>query len=718
MIFMQRLFWMFLVAGMVSQAHAQEAATETTPAEQTTAPAAEPATVAEPAASAPAPAPLPAAPAAPVTQEADTEEIPAPKRSLLKTAATKEFNKAIYFDQVDNGLVLPPLELEYDITVDQGKSLKVGNILFNEKTFSFALQPLEKLHPQLKSVAGSEGSKYALVMAWPEKLFNYGSLEMISRTGKVLWKYNFTEADRKKWSERLDGYRKELLAKGVPATEIGRKGIFGTQFGIVDLESAQAPFWKQRESFRFCLVSEEGRSQTKLCSQRYGSKSNANSVVMGKIKSEAVQARVLVQSEAAPLANSVPVAVDMPTSFYAELAGGESYEFIAMPNKLQLMDISDTVKPNLLRIVGYETRPVGKSIILNPDQYNTFTKAIGFESTIGDPRKFWASAIKKDDPKIYLPGQGGGIFKQKFDLSEVPRAQARIYLQRQTPKGTYIDGVELEARKQPSAGVSSSENKVIVDKNDPAYFTWEFKADKRGEINRSYLDVDFGGKKYRSYYEIYKGYPRELSGRFIAVQAANSFIMLGEVAYNQWFESLLGWDNYWVGRQRWGVSAKYFQSFNNLKVNSAGDTAPLSVMTIDGKYRLTPGLWGRDETVGPLVSYQNVTFDELKAPMLGVGAFWARSMPRVFDNLLNYIPLMKYPKWVDMEFIYYVSSMKSDVKLDSSMSLNFHGKVLWTQSFFGEAGFGVKRYAYTDQSLNQKAELNTFYGTVGLGINF
>jgi hypothetical protein len=62
--------------------------------------------------------------------------------------------------------------------------------------------------------------------------------------------------------------------------------------------------------------------------------------------------------------------------------------------------------------------------------------------------------------------------------------------------------------------------------------------------------------------------------------------------------------------------------------------------------------------------------------------------------------------------------MDSNVTLNSPMSLNFHGKVLWTESIFGEAGFGMKRYGFSDSVLNQKAELNTFYGTVGLGINF
>lgn len=666
----------------------------------------------------PAPSATPPTSATTETPSETPEEIPAPQKSLLVTAATKDFNKPLYFDQLDNGVILPPLELEYDLTGANGKLLKIGNVVLNEKNFFFALLPLGKTHSELNQVlSGSESEKVMLIMAWPEKLMKNGTIEMISRTGNVLWTHTFTEEDHAKWIHQLEGWRKDLIAKGVDSKNLVRSGIFGSQFAL-DAEAAKAPFWGQKESFRFCITQTDGRNSTKMCSQRYGTKSSGRNVIMGKVRVDPVSARVLVQNEEAPMKNSVPVAVDMPTSFFAELASGESYEFVSVPNKLELMDISDTKKPNLLRIVGYDTRPIGRSIILNPDQYNSLTKMLGFESTIGDPRKFWAAAIRKEDPKIYLPGQGGGVFKQRFELSEIPRRQSRVYLSKRTPAGTYIDGVKLPGRKQPSAQVTSEQNSVEVNSNDPAEFVWHFKATERGKINRAYLDVNLDGKTYKSYYEIYKGFPRELSGRFSGVQAKDEFIIMGEVAYNQWFEDLFGWTNYWVARQRWGVSAKYFQSFNQLKVDAAGNTAPLSVLTVDLKYRAAPGLWNRDETVGALVSYQNVTFDKLKAPMLGVGAFWARSMPKSIDDLFNLIPLMRYPKWVDMEFIYYVSSMDSNVTLDAPMSLNFHGKVLWSDRYFGEAGFGVKRYGFKDSSLNQKAELNTFYGTVGLGINF
>lgn len=644
---------------------------------------------------------------------------PAPERSLLKTAASGTFNKPLYFDQIDNGVILPPMELEYDLSGEGGKELKLGNVTLKESSFFFALAPLGKAHSQLSQVlSSSEAEKVTLLMMWPTGLLSSGTVEMISRTGDVLWRHTFTEKDRLEWQTKLTGWRKSLVAKGVDAKKLQNSGFFGSRLGLIDIASYKAPFWNQKESFRFCLTQTVGLSSTKICSQRYGTKSSGNSVLMGKVRADVPTPRVLVNNEEVPLKNTIPVSLETPTSFFAELGSGESYEFVTLPNKMNLMDISDLKNPTLLKIVGFGTLPTGRSVLLNQDQSGYFTKLFGFESTIGDTRKFWAATIKKDNPHIYLPGQGGGVFKQRFELSEIPRAQSRIYLHKRTPTGTYIDGIKLEGRKQPVSTVATDQNAVTVDAKDPAIFEWQFRATERGKINRSYLNVEFEGKNYRSYYEIFKGYPRELSGRFTGVASSGDLIVMGEVAYNQWFEDLFGWTNYWASRQRWGVSAKYFQSFNQLKVDTAGTAASISVVTVDLKYRATPGLWGRDESVGPILTYQNVTFDKMKAPMLGVGAFWARSMPRVFDDLFNYLPFMRYPKWVDMEFLYYASSMDSNVTLNSPMSLNFHGKVLWTERIFGEAGFGLKRYGFSDSTLNQKAELNTFYGTVGLGINF
>lgn len=651
-------------------------------------------------------------------QAGDVAVVESPKKVILKSARTQRFNKALYFDQFDNGVMLLPLELEYDLTGENGNILKIGNVILNEKTFFFSLLPLGKTHPKLSSILSpEEAAETVLIMKWPDKLIQSGGLEIISKSGKVLWQYDIKEVDRETWKKKLTQWRGQLVKAGIDSKEIGNGGIFGTQLALNDLKN-RAIFKGIRESFRFCLSQSVGNSQSKLCSIWYGVRNSGNSTIMGKIRTEPAQPRVLVQNEAAALKDSKVISAEMPVSFYADLYSNQSYEFVTKPKKPSLMDIADTVKPGILRIVGFDTRPTNPSVILNPDQYGVLTKTIQFEDTIGDFRKFWMAALKIDNPVLYFPGEGGGVFKQKFILNDVPRNLSRPYLSTKTSPGTYVDGARLSGQKLSEVVVSSDQNSVVVNDQDPTKFEWKFKGTEKGAINKSYLNVNYQGKNYRAFTELFRGYSKELSVRFTGIAAASSFLMLGEVAYNHWFEDLYGWDNYTFSRLRWGLSAKYFQAFTKLKVDDAGTTADLNVLDVDAKYRLTPGLWGREETLGGMLSYQALTYDKISAPMIGFGAFWARSMPKVFDDIFNYVPLMRYPKFVDMEFIYYPVSLNSSVTLDVNFSLNFHGKVMWTKQLFGEAGFGMKRYAFTDAVANQQAELNTFYGTVGLGLNF
>jgi hypothetical protein len=490
--------------------------------------------------------------------------------------------------------------------------------------------------------------------------------------------------------------------------------VFSSQYGIIDVTAAGLKAYN--ESIRFCLTQSEGRARSRLCSQKYVIRGKGSQLVLNKIASK-VTPRVLFQNKIAPLKQISPVPRDMPTSFFAELANGESYEFLAIPNRLNLMDLTDTKNPEQMRIVGWGARPTIPSTILNPDIYSPLTRLLGFEATIGDMRKFWEANISADEPKIYLPGQGGGLFAQRFELSDIPRSNARPYLELYTPTGTYENGVKLFGKKSADVRVTSFENSVEVNKENPQLFTWRFKAAERGEINRSYLSMEYQGKEYKAFYELYKGSPREVSVRLSGLLSpTGENVFLGEGAYNQWFEDFMGWTNYYVGRQRWGISFRYFKSLTKLKVAGTAD-ADLAVANADLKYRFTPGIWGREETVGAMLDYQDVSFATFKAPMIGIGGFWGRSMPKVFDNIFNIAPWMRYQKWVDMELIYYPLSLSSKVSLQTNLALNFHGKVLWSKRWFGEAGFGVKRYAMVE-SATQRITLNTFYGTVGLGLSF
>ncbi|MCK6600129.1 MAG: hypothetical protein L6Q37_17325, partial [Bdellovibrionaceae bacterium] len=463
------------------------------------------------------------------------------------------------------------------------------------------------------------------------------------------------------------------------------------------------------QAFRICLSEKNRKASSRYCSARSIVKNNK--LVFSKLVSPP---RVLVKNEEASLKGEVNVSPGIVFSFYADLKTGESYEFITEPNKLNLVDVVQ-VSNDKLKVIGFGIKPIESTSVINKEEYSFFTKLLGFEPTIKEEREFWQLEVPLATPAIHFPGVGGGIFKQKINTTEIPKAYSRVFLHNNTPSATYLSSVNLKGFKRKASQVSSEENSVIQEDKNSSFFIWNFKSEKKGEINKSYLNVQYEGKKYSSFFELYRSYANELSARFTGVVSNSGQVIMGEILYTRWFEKLLGENS--LSFQRWGFAGKYFNSLNKLNISST-DSEALSVTTLDLKYRFTPGVWTRDETSGVLMSYQDIKFGDFKSPMLGGGWFWARSMPRVFDDFLNWFPFMRYPKWVDMEVIYYFNSMNSNVTLNSPLSVNFHGQMLWSKSIFGEAGFGLKRYAFIDKVLNKKAELNTFYATVGLGIKF
>ena len=441
--------------------------------------------------------------------------------------------------------------------------------------------------------------------------------------------------------------------------------------------------------------------------------------------------RVIVMNASGKLSDTVKVSLDKPVQFYAETKFGMSYEFLAVPRKINVIDMVQSTQPNKVNMILTGDEPLSKAQLLNKLVINEFYEMIGWQQTIGDLRKFWKVELDEKDPYVMVGGSGGGAFKQALVIKKLPTEDLRPIMNERTLNETYIDGAKVFGKKRADLKLSSKQNSVAESSDDPTEFTWKFGTRKRGDMNRSYLNVSDGKNTFRAYHEMYKGYPRELSTRLSGIIGTeNNFILQGEIAFNYWFEDLFGWTNYYLSRQRWGISAKTFQMLSNLKLANEKNTVsyekPVKSTTIDLKYRLEPGLWGRDESWGFIGGYQELSYDIFSPKMAGVGMFWARSMPKVFDDIANHFPFMNYPKWVDMEFISYVTNFTQDFTVNGvkTFALNFHGQVMWTKAFFGEAGFGMKSYDVSSATKDPITHVQphfsflSIYGTAGIGFKF
>lgn len=605
-----------------------------------------------------------------------------------------------------NKIIKNPIEIDYEIDEAKKDSLKIGPFVFSDKTFAIILREPKALSPNIQDYQKKAFDKKSLFMAFPPFFYGNIKLELISKSGFVLWKKDISQADIAEWAQ---------LKRKIKEDSTDKKNTVLDQFRAVlwDVRSLGLKIDDIKDSFRFCLSTDKDKMQMSACTSYYGVKKTNGNSTFARVKTMA-HARVLAQGEVQKLHGVVNVGLNETASFYAELQTGETFQFVTPLKSIPLLDVVRK-KEGSFRVIFSDLQPYSPAELLNKEDTDSLVTKVGFNSTIGDFRKFWSVEVLDSEPIVYLPGEAGGIFKVTFLKDAIPSDEIRPKVEENTLRGTYGAVHEIYGKKFKDSKLSSKEESLKTLSESEELFMWNFKADQKGVLNKSYLTVESKGQVYRNYFEIYRGYSNELSSRLSAILTPNNFVFNGELAYNHWFDDVFGWSNSILSRQRWGFSYKYFQSITNSKSSEATN---FTMSAMDIKYRFSAGLWGRDESFGMIASLQDMTYGIAKSRAIGYGAFWARSMPQVFDRLFNYIPWFRYQKWVDMELILYPTSLLSTTQIERNYALNFHGKILWTENFFGEAGFGRKEFIYSDTIALSQARMETFYGTFGVGVNF
>lgn len=630
------------------------------------------------------------------------------------------------FSVIDDGVVQLPLELDYDLTAQS--ELRLGDLFIGPETFKIRVGTMDELSAIAAPYASAEERRNLMLMLqWPLPLLPEGFVEAIGQSGRAIWQAEITAADIQSWAQSNADLRLRM-GSNVKKDALDLDPVLSSTWVFRDIFTKAAELVESPENFRLCISRQTPSGQSRLCSP-YMSLRNKNRKWVLEVLPEPVKpARVISFQKQSPLKSRRRIKTRGAVQFLAELSNGYIYEFVTRLPRVEIVELVEGEKENM-KIVGFGQAPSMTHRILNPLEESFIVRTFKWQETIGDFRRFWEVDIPRTTKEVYFPGPSGGLFKQVFNISRLPREGARPYIDYHTPDSTYVDGAKIFGVQAKETTLSSTELQVNPTGETPDTFLWNFKAEKRGELNRAHLVVQDGKQTFKTYYEMFKGYPRELSFRSSAILGSSGNILAtGEVAFNYWYEDLFGWSDPTFSRHRWGSSVKYFQSLTPLKISKT--SATMTNITFDLKYRFNPGLWGRDESWGAILGYNDLKYDLFKSQMVGGGVFWARSMPRLFDDLLNRLSFFRYPKWVDLEFIYYPVAMNKDVstlnQLPSSggnFSLNFHGKVMWKKSFFGEAGFGL-RTLDVNQEVDSafikrlRFQFASLYGTVGLGYQF
>lgn len=642
----------------------------------------------------------------------------------------------LFFDPQRNGVIYSHQEIEYDLTnplilrigplavTAAGVVMRMSRETGQFFEFDFGLDMQKRF-----------ANMYMISFQWPLELIPDGNVELFNDKGKVLWRRSFSADQANDWrkfvSEELEESTNESNGNSsdtksqlpkkkvkVGAERLKSTGHDQSSFGLFGKEIFEIPVWNIVEPFRFCITKDAPEGRIALCSKRYRfMRKGGRYWVVSENRS--VISRVKVNDKEVTLKGSAVFIDDKtPIKFAALMGNGTYFEFVSYPKKITVVDMVLNEESNQIELIGFGPPPMGpiERISRHGKDYWDF---LNFMPTIGDFRQFWKATFPAQGGNLYLRGYGGAPFKQPFVFERLPRRRTRPRIHIRSPHSTYAETVKLRGETSDPVQVSSSQSSARNLK--PAEFEWQFLAKTRGQMNQSEILVKDGKYTFKAFHEIYKGFPRELSARVTGVVTSDlQLVLLGEAAGQWWFERLFGWDNPTYSLQRWGVNAKFFQSLAAVGGNSEGQSLiKLQVATVDLKYRLTPGIWGRDPALGIMVDAQQVVIEDFNAQMLGLGAFWARSMPRFVDGIFNIIPFMRYPKWVDVEGIIYLLPVDSaKTRLGVNAAMNFHGKVLWSERIFGEAGFGLKMFQFDDFVQEKQVGLAIAYGTLGLGYNF
>lgn len=639
---------------------------------------------------------------------------PAPKAepvssedTAVETSTPEPQFRSLFFDPALNGVELQSQSVDYDVV--SADRIRIGPYelsgddialeLTREKTefedLSFGLQYEKR-----------PGSIYVLSFKWPIDYLKSGRLELLNDQSKTLWRKEITDEEVDKWDSLLKTY------EGAPKHK-------GSHFGLIGKNLLTIPLWKIKAPFRFCLTNDSDEGRLALCSRRYKFVNNIGRYGL-EVVSKGVRPRVKVNNKPATLKGSAFFLESaLPIKFAALLSSGTYFEFVSSPKDVHIVDLIQTADGSHIEAIGYGHKPMGNVQNLEINQEG-FLGFLNFMPSIGDFREFWRVRFPMEEPFLFFKGKAGVPFRQSFLFEKLPSEHFRPKIDKSTLASTYARTPVVRGQVNSSVNVKSEQ--LSAQKTSDVDFEWEYLADSRGEVHRSLLLLEGQGEVWKAYHEMERGYPREVGLRLTGVVSNElELIFLGEVATQWWFESLLGWENTLLSRQRWGVAAKYFQAFASMGGNKEAENTSLlklQVSTVDLKYRLTPGIWNKDPTIGIMANVQSVVFEEFEANMGGAGMFWARSMPSFLDRWFSLLPGFDYPKWVDAEVIWYPYSFSPQVQLGANLTVNFHGKIQWTKQFYGEAGFGLKSFVIKDLELRKKAGLGVAYGTVGLGYNF
>lgn len=469
------------------------------------------------------------------------------------------------------------------------------------------------------------------------------------------------------------------------------------------------------ERVEFCLSNRNGEEHLRICLPKYYARIENNTVFLKKIRMNYENFAIFNSQTSA--SNTVSFKSNQLIRIDIQNSNGFSLD---TRTKFNAKDIVDIIKNQEGDLTILSRQPLAEATSetaysLYSKNENSIFDVIGFSDSIGHfkPLFKYKNVIDKSTIKLTNNlGLSANLDLSPFDFSKQtdrPRVD-----QDEFQISSYKKEKQMSLITSDSISYEESSSIQLLN-NSPM---WTIKRERLNIYNENLLPYKFNNQRFIASHLAYRTYPGQASARFSNTLTADSEQLISsEVNIQYWFENVFGWQSYYLSEQRWGIDAQYFKSLNKFSISDIKSNYENTSVNL--KYRLSPGVWNYDETLGILVGYQNFSLLNTRFPMAGFGIFWSRSMPKSIDDLLNYIPLLRKKKWVNVDLTYYNTPLDKDkVAKKQNYKLNFYGKILWTDRFFTEVGFGMRTHDLEIKSSETELLFQTYYGALGFGLDF
>lgn len=369
----------------------------------------------------------------------------------------------------------------------------------------------------------------------------------------------------------------------------------------------------QDDYYRICLI--QSGAMSRLCSAYFHIE--GEQIIFRKYTT---QERILLNNSQVKSVGKIEVSQDSSISFVAEFANGISFDFVSKPSPLRLYEIKQ-LHDNAIECIGVEPLPLNNYQLLDIQNEPEYIRRLGLQSTIKDVRKFWKTQISPEFNQLFIRGLTGGIFNYTIPPEKIRAIKLNLKPTQFTQKYSYSNQYIFRGTKDSDLLITSKAGKVTIDKNKKT-FSIQSELTKINEINQFQFIAEKGEDRYLGFYEIYRGLPRDISAHLVNIITPYGYIAINEISYLHWFSKVYNYNHYWLSNFRWGLRAQYLQNINVLKLPSlTGDLEKVNIAeaNLDLMYRLTPGVWLKDETHGLILSFHNSILSPSQIPSLGIG---------------------------------------------------------------------------------------------------